>query len=161
MQTETDEKYMKMALDEALKALKSKDVPVGAVVVYEGKVISTGRNRREKDKRPTAHAEVVAIDRAAKKLKRWNLSGATLYVTLEPCAMCAGAIIYSRISRVVFGAFDLRFGCAGSIHDLLSDTRFNHRPEVTSGVLKDECLAPIQEFFKALRKKGRNESEQS
>ncbi|MDR0426853.1 MAG: tRNA adenosine(34) deaminase TadA [Clostridiales bacterium] len=146
-----DKRMIREALKEAKKALEYRDVPVGCVLVRDGAIVARAHNRRERDNRPTAHAEVLCIDAAAKRLGAWNLSGCTLYVTLEPCVMCAGAIVYARIDRVVFGAYDKRFGCAGSVHNLLADPKFNHRALVTGGVLEAECLAPIQEFFKAIR----------
>lgn len=148
-----DIRFMKEALKEALKALEYKDVPVGCVIVREDKIIARAFNKREKDKDPTAHAEVIALSKAAKKLGAWNLSDCTLYVTLEPCVMCAGAVVYSRVKRVVFGAYDERFGCGGSVYNLIQDEKLNHRAEITGGVMKDECLAPIREFFKKLRNK--------
>lgn len=146
--------FMKEALKEAAEAAKKREVPIGACVVREGEIIARAHNLRETDNDPTAHAEVLAIRAAAKRLGRWNLSDCELYVTLEPCVMCAGAIIYSRIGRVYFGAYDKRFGCCGSIHNLVCDEKFNHRAAVTGGILEDECLAPIRAFFKALRRKG-------
>ncbi len=143
--------FMRAAL-ESLADCPECEVPVAAVVALGNEVIATGVNRRETDKDPTAHAEVVAIRAAAKKLGRWNLTDCELYVTLEPCAMCAGAIVYSRISRVVFGAYDKRFGACGSVLDIARDFRLNHRAEVVPGVLEDECLKPITEFFKKRRK---------
>ena len=145
-----DEKYMELAL-EALKDCPSVEVPVAAVIVLGDEVVSVGVNRRETDKDPTAHAEVVAIRDAAKKLNRWNLSDCELFVTLEPCVMCAGAIVYSRISRVVYGASDLRFGGCGSAIDVTGCQKLNHRAAVTGGVLAERCLKPIQDFFKAKR----------
>lgn len=154
MQTnERDEAFMRSALKEGMKALDSADVPIGAVVVCDGAIIARAYNRREKDKDPTAHAEVLALRKAAKRKGVWNLSDCTLYVTLEPCAMCSGAIVYSRVARVVYGAHDLRFGCSGSVMNLLDGSKLNHSCPVTGGVLEDECLAPIREFFKNLRKK--------
>lgn len=147
----TDETYMRLALEEAKKALKSKDVPVGAVIVKDGKVIAKAHNEREKHDDATAHAEIVAIRRANKKLKTWYLDGCTLYVTMEPCVMCAGAIINARIDKVVFGASDFRFGCCGTLYNLPQDTRFNHRAEVVGGVLSDECAKLLTDFFKKLR----------
>ncbi|HEY8423538.1 MAG TPA: tRNA adenosine(34) deaminase TadA [Clostridia bacterium] len=147
----TDEAYMRLALEEAKKALKSKDVPVGAVIVKDGKVIAKAHNEREKHDDATAHAEIVAIRRANKKLKTWYLDGCTLYVTMEPCVMCAGAIINARIDKVVFGASDFRFGCCGTLYNLPQDTRFNHRAEVVGGVLSDECAKLLTDFFKKLR----------
>ena len=147
-----DEKYMELAL-EKLKDCPSVEVPVAAVIVLDAEVVGVGVNRRETDKDPTAHAEVVAIRDAAKKLNRWNLSDCELFVTLEPCVMCAGAIVYSRISRVVYGATDLRFGGCGSAIDVTGCQKLNHRAEVKGGVLAERCLKPIRDFFKAKRTK--------
>ncbi|HHW90459.1 MAG TPA: nucleoside deaminase [Clostridiales bacterium] len=149
----TDEQFMLIALKEAKKALKTKDVPVGAVIVKDGKIISKGRNEREKYNDATSHAEIVAIRRANKKLKSWYLDGCVLYVTMEPCVMCAGAIINSRIEKIVFGASDFRFGCCGTLYNLPEDERFNHRARVVSGVLGEQCAKLLTDFFKELREK--------
>lgn len=149
---EQDIAFMKKAI-ELIKECPECEVPVAAVVVCDGEIVGTGVNLRETDKDPTAHAEVVAIRDAAKNLGRWNLSGCELYVTLEPCVMCGGAIVYSRISRVVFGAHDIRFGACGSELDLVRCDKLNHRAAVVGGVLEEECIKPITEFFKARRKK--------
>jgi tRNA(adenine34) deaminase len=149
----TDEEYMLIALNEAKKAKKTRDVPVGAIIVKDGKILAKGHNEREKYNDATAHAEVVAIRRANKKLKSWYLDGCTLYVTMEPCVMCSGAIINARIERVVFGASDYRFGCCGTLYNLPTDTRFNHRAEVEGGVLQKECADLLIDFFKQLREK--------
>lgn len=145
------ESFMKAALEEAEKAKTEKEVPVGAVVVYEGKIISTGRNRREILKNSVFHAEIEAIHRACKKLGRWRLSGCSLYVTLEPCPMCAGAIINSRISSLIYGASDPKAGSCESVINLF-DLPYNHKPQVISGVLKEECSEILSSFFKELRK---------
>ena len=147
-----EEKYMKIALLEAQKSLKWGDVPIGCVIVSEeGKIIARAHNQREKTGIPTAHAEILAINKAGKKLKRWNLTGCTLYVTLEPCVMCAGAMVNARISKVVFGAYDKRFGCCGTIYNLASDEKFNHRCEVVGGIMEEQCVSPIKEFFRQIR----------
>ena len=139
---------MRAALAEATAALATDDVPVGAVVVdAQGRVVGRGRNRRESDGDPTAHAEVVAIRDAAGSRGEWRLEGCTLVVTLEPCTMCAGAIGLSRLDRLVFGAFDDKAGAVGSLWDVLRDRRLNHRPEVVAGVLADECGALLLDFF--------------
>lgn len=151
LHTERDIGFMKVALGLAADCPDT-EVPVAAVIVIGDEIIATGINRRETDSDPTAHAEIVAIRAAAKKLGRWNLSDCELYVTLEPCVMCAGAIVYSRIKRVVFGTRDLRFGACGTVLDIASCDKLNHRAEVTGGVLEQECLAPIRAFFKAKRK---------
>lgn len=148
---ERDIKLMRVTLD-VLKSCPEDEVPVAAIVVLGDEVISCAVNGRNTEFDPTAHAEVVAIRAAAKKLKRWNLSDCELYVTLEPCVMCAGAIVYSRIKRVVFGAYDLRFGACGTALNIAQNEKLNHRAEIVGGVLESECLAPIQAFFKAKRK---------
>lgn len=145
------ESFMRAALEEAEKAKAEKEVPVGAVVVYEGKIISAGRNRREILKNSVFHAEIEAIHRACKKLGRWRLSGCSLYVTLEPCPMCAGAIINSRISNLIYGASDPKAGSCKSVINLF-DLPYNHKPQVVSGVLKEECSEILSSFFKELRK---------
>lgn len=143
--------FMRAALEEAEKAKNEKEVPVGAVIVYEGKIISTGRNRRETLKNSVFHAEIEAIHRACKKLGRWRLSDCSLYVTLEPCPMCTGAIINSRISNLIYGASDPKAGSCGSVINLF-DLPYNHKPQVISGVLKEECSEILSSFFKELRK---------
>jgi len=148
--TEND-KYIRNALDLARDAVRRNEVPVGAIVVSGGTIVAAATNRTVRDQDPTAHAELLAIREASAKLERWRLDDCTLYVTLEPCAMCAGAILLSRMQRVVFGAWDEKAGMAGSIGDLLRHPRLNHRPEVTGGVLADECAALLSEFFSALR----------
>ena len=144
------EKYMKAALRLAHKAADEGEVPVGAVVVCEGEIVGRGRNRRETKKDALHHAEIEAIGKACKKLGGWRLHKATLYVTLEPCPMCAGAIINARIRRVVYGAPDRKAGCCGSVTDLFRE-KFNHHPEVTGGVLAEESAALLTSFFKRLR----------
>ncbi|WP_166354827.1 tRNA adenosine(34) deaminase TadA [Phytoactinopolyspora limicola] len=139
---------MRAALIEGRHALQTGDVPVGAVVVdAHGNVLASARNRREADRDPTAHAEVLAIRAAAATVGSWRLDGLTLVVTLEPCTMCAGALVLSRISTVVYGATDPKAGAAGSLYDVLRDRRLNHRPEVVGGVLADQCSSLLQEFF--------------
>jgi len=147
------EYFMQQALLEAQKAYAKDEVPVGAVIVMNGEIIGAGHNCRESDNDPTMHAEIVAIRAASRQLKSWRLSGCDLFVTLEPCPMCAGAIIQSRIDRVVFGAFDPKAGCAGTLYNLLSDTRFNHRAEIVSGVSEEECADLLRRFFKDKRTK--------
>jgi tRNA(adenine34) deaminase len=143
---------MRAALDEARASLATADVPIGAVVLDEdGTVLGRGRNRREADGDPTGHAEVVALRRAAAARGEWRLSGCTLVVTLEPCTMCAGAIVLARVDRLVFGAFDDKAGAVGSLWDVVRDRRLNHRPEVVSGVLAEESSALLLEFFAAHR----------
>ena len=146
------EKYMRNALDLAREAARRNEVPVGAIVVSGGSIIAATTNRTVREQDPTAHAELLAIREAAAKLDRWRLDDCTLYVTQEPSAMCAGAIVLSRMKSVVFGAWDEKAGMAGSVEDLLRHHRLNHRPEVKGGVLADECAALLSEFFQAQRK---------
>jgi tRNA(adenine34) deaminase len=146
-----DEKWMRVALQEATLALKKKEVPVGAVVVYQDKIIGRGHNQTETLNDPTAHAEILAIGAAANYLNSWRLSEAVLYVTLEPCAMCAGAIVLARLKKLVFGAFDPKAGACGSLYNLVQDWRLNHQVEVIPEVLKEDCSALLQAFFKELR----------
>jgi len=139
---------MRAALEEAARALDSGDVPIGAVVLdATGSVIGRGHNVRERDGDPTGHAELLACRRAAETLGRWRLAGCTLVVTLEPCTMCAGAVVLSRLERLVFGAFDPKAGAVGSLWDVVRDRRLNHRPEVVGGVLAEECSALLDDFF--------------
>jgi len=152
MITQTDLDMMALAIEEAKKAGALGEVPIGAVIARKGEVISTGYNLRETDGNALAHAEVLAIDAACKKLGGWRLSGCTLYVTLEPCPMCAGAIINSRIDKVVFGAFDPKAGSLGSLIDL-SKVNYNHSPRLSGGVMAEQCSELLSEFFKSLRKK--------
>ncbi len=144
---DSDKTYMQMALDLAQEAYRAEEVPVGAVLVKDGKVLATGFNQREGLQDPTAHAELLTIRAAAETIGSWRLTDTTLYVTLEPCAMCAGAIIQSRISRLVFGTWDPKAGACGSICDLPAETRFNHRVIVHSGILAEDCRHLLQEFF--------------
>jgi tRNA(adenine34) deaminase len=138
---------MRLALREAELALEHDDVPVGAVVVREGEVIGQGHNERELRQDPTAHAEALALREAARSLGSWRVLDSVLYVTLEPCAMCAGAIVLARVPRVVYGTTDPKAGAAGSVVDLLGEPRFNHRPEVAGGLLAAECAALLVDFF--------------
>ena len=142
---------MRQALKQAGLAATHGDVPVGAVLVKDGKVIARGRNRREERRDPTAHAEVEALRKAAKKLGGWYLHGCTLYVTLEPCPMCAGALMQARIDAVVFGAWDPKAGCCGTLMNLPEDQRFPHRVAVTGGVMEAECASVLKEFFRKRR----------
>ena len=162
MSTPTDEYWMRKAMSEALNCLspnrqssitsrQSSDVPIGAVCVFENRIIGRGHNRREADNDPTAHAEVLALREASQTLQSWRLENVTLYVTLEPCAMCAGALWLARVSRLVFGAWDKKAGACGSVFDVPRDPRLNHTPQVKGGVLQDECVALLQEFFEARR----------
>ena len=146
-----DEQYVRNAIDLARDAAKRNEVPIGAVVVRDGAILAAATNRTIRDQDPTAHAELLAIREAAAQLDRWRLDDCTLYVTLEPCAMCAGAIVLSRMNRVVFGAWDEKAGMAGSVGDLLRHPRLNHRPEVRAGVLAEECARLLEDFFRAQR----------
>lgn len=151
------EEWMRLALAEARAALATEDVPIGAVVVApDGTVLGRGRNRREADGDPTAHAEVLALREAARALGTWRLDGCTLVVTLEPCAMCAGAVVLARVPRVVLGAWDDKAGAAGSVLDVLRERRLNHWVEVTGGVLQEECSRLLLDFFAGHRRGGRD-----
>jgi tRNA(adenine34) deaminase len=160
-QFEKDQFYMDLALEEAQKAADIGEVPIGAVLVKDDQVIAKAHNLREVEKRAIAHAEILAIDEACKLTKAWRLEGTTLYVTLEPCAMCAGAIVLSRVSRVVYGAADPKGGCAGTLMNLLEEERFNHQCEVVSGIKEEECKTILSSFFKELRLRKRKEKEGS
>ena len=152
----TDFDYMELALELARQAADEGDIPVGALITdEEGVVIGRGRNRRRLESDPTAHAEIVAIREAAQHLKSWNLSGCTLYVTLEPCPMCAGAIIQSRLSRVVYGCADPKAGACGTLYNIAKDNRLFHRADVTAHVMEEECREILQDFFLKCRKKNR------
>lgn len=146
-----DETFMHRALLEAKKAYLKGEVPVGAVITLDGQVIARAHNRREELQDPTAHAEILAIREAAEKLRSWRLVGATIYVTLEPCPMCAGALVLARIGRLVYGAADPKSGAAGSVMNLVNHEVLNHRVSVTSGILEDECSALLKQFFSELR----------
>ena len=147
-----EEKYMKEALKEAKKAYNIGEVPVGAVIVKEGKIIARGYNCKEKKYDTTKHAEIIAIQKASKKLKSWRLQECEMYVTLEPCSMCAGAMIQARIKKVYIGAMDYKTGACGSVLNLLNDYKFNHNVEVENGILEKECEKILKDFFKELRK---------
>lgn len=148
---------MKEAIKQAKKAYALDETPIGCVIVCEGKVISRGYNRRNTDKNPLAHAEITAIRKASRRLGDWRLEGCTMYVTLEPCQMCAGAIVQSRMDRVVIGCMNPKAGCAGSILNLLQMDSFNHQAEITAGVLEEECSSLMKQFFRELREKKKKE----
>lgn len=154
-QRQLDERFMDVALGEAALAADEGDVPVGAAIVWQGQVIARGRNQRELLHDPTAHAEILAITAAAEFLDSWRLTGCTLYVTLEPCLMCAGAIINSRIDRLVFAAADPKAGACGSLYSVLADARLNHRVEVVPGVRTEQASELLQAFFRAQRQMGK------
>jgi len=145
------EHWMEEAIREANKAAALKEVPIGAVIVQEGRIIGRGHNLRETSFNPTAHAEMIAIREASRSLAAWRILNSTMYVTLEPCPMCAGAILQSRIERVVFGAPDPKAGCAGTLMNILQDQRFNHRTDVVGGVLAERCGRLLSDFFRELR----------
>lgn len=151
MRLTEEEKYMKEAIRQAKKAAALNEVPIGCVIVYEEKIIARGYNRRIVDKNVLAHAEIAAIRKACKKIGDWRLEGCTMYVTLEPCPMCAGAIIQARIPKVVMGCMNPKAGCAGSVLDMLHQPGFNHQVETEAGLLGEECSGLLKNFFKALR----------
>lgn len=144
-------KFMKEALKEAKKSYQKDEIPVGAVIVKEGKIIARGHNIKETKTDPTKHAEIIAIQKASKKLQTWRLSGCTMYVTLEPCSMCAGSLIQARIDKVVIGTMDEKTGACGSVLNLLSDYKFNHTVQIETGIMQEECKKILQQFFKELR----------
>lgn len=150
------EKYMRLALKEATKAYTKEEVPIGAIIVKDNKIIARAHNLRESSKQAIAHAEILAIQKACKKLKAWRLEECDMYVTLEPCAMCAGAIINSRISNLYIGAMDSKSGAVGSKLNLLKDYKFNHVVNFETGILEEECSELLSAFFKELRKKKKN-----
>ena len=155
-----DIKYMRAAIAQAKKAYALGEVPIGCVIVYEGKIIGRGYNRRNTDKTPLAHAEITAIKKAGKYMKDWRLEGCKLYVTLEPCQMCSGAIVQARIPEVIMAAENPKAGCAGSVMDILNNPEFNHQVKVKKGVLGEECIALLKEFFVELRARNKAEKEQ-
>lgn len=148
-----EEKYMRAAIREAKKAYALEEVPIGCVIVYEDKIIARGYNRRNTDKNTIAHAEMTAIKKASKKLGDWRLEGCTMYVTLEPCQMCAGAIVQARLDEVVIASMNSKAGCAGSVLNLLEVPAFNHQVKITKGILEEECSAMLSTFFRELREK--------
>ena len=155
---EQHEKYMKEALKQAKKALNINEVPIGCVIVYEDKIIARAYNKRNKKKSTLAHAEILAIKKASKVIGDWRLEGCTMYVTLEPCQMCAGAIVQARMDRVVIGCYNKKAGCAGSVINLLQMKEFNHQVEIVDSIMEEECSGIISSFFKGLRglrKKGK------
>lgn len=152
-----DEKYMKEAIRQARKAYVLEEVPIGCVIVHEGKIIARGYNRRNTDKNTLSHAEIIAIRKAAKKLGDWRFEDCTMYVTLEPCQMCAGAMMQARLTRAVIGCMNPKAGCAGSVLNILEMDGFNHKVEVTRGVLETECSSMTSQFFRELRQKKKNQ----
>ena len=156
---EINEKYMREALKQAKKAMAIGEVPIGCVIVCDGKIVGRGYNKRNTNKTTLAHAELIAIDRASRKLGDWRLEGCDMYVTLEPCQMCSGAIVQSRMDRVIIGAMNPKAGCAGSILNILQMEEFNHQVEIIRGVMEEECSQVLQEFFRALRTRLKKEKE--
>ena len=146
-------KFMKEALKEAQKSYKKEEIPVGAIIVKDGKIIGRGHNLKETKTDPTKHAEIIAIQKACKKLQTWRLTGCTMYVTLEPCSMCAGSLIQSRLDKVVIGTMDEKTGACGSVLNLLADYKFNHIVQIETGIMQEECKTILQQFFKELRAK--------
>ncbi len=155
-----DIKYMRAALAQAKKAYKLGEVPIGCVIVYEDRIIGRGYNRRNTDKTPLAHAEITAIKKAGKVIRDWRLEGCKLYVTLEPCQMCSGAIVQARIPEVIMGAMNPKAGCGGSVMDILNNPGFNHQVNVKKGVLEDECSRILKKFFEELRIRNKAEKQQ-
>ena len=156
-QRTVDEAFMRLAIEEAELAAREGEVPIGAVVVCDGEVVARAHNRRETDADPSAHAEFAAMVQASRALERWRLTGCTVYVTLEPCLMCAGLMVNARIDRCVFGASDPKAGAVGTLYDVSDDPRLNHAFRVTPGILADECSALLRDFFRARRKARRSE----
>ena len=152
-----DERYMRMAIDQAFIAEENGDVPIGCVIVYEGRVIGRAYNQREQLHDPTAHAEIVALTQAAEVIGNWRLHGCTIYVTLEPCPMCAGALVLARLDRLVFGTDDPKTGACGSLYNIVQDARLNHRLEVTPHILQPDCQEQLQAFFRGRRQANANE----
>ena len=146
-----DQQYMQMAIQEARIAEENGDVPIGAIIVYQNRIIGKAYNQREQLQDPTAHAEIIALTQAAAAFESWRLGGCTIYVTLEPCPMCAGALVLARLDRLVYGCDDPKAGACGSLYDIVRDGRLNHRLQVTSGVLAEECAKLLQDFFQKRR----------
>ncbi|MDH7599045.1 MAG: tRNA adenosine(34) deaminase TadA [Sedimentisphaerales bacterium] len=150
-QLAADHRYMRIALDQAAIAQENGDVPIGAVIVHDGRVIAKAYNQREQLQDPTAHAEIIALTQAAAALETWRLTGCTIYVTLEPCPMCAGALVLARVDRLVYGCEDPKAGACGSLYNIVQDQRLNHRLKVTKGILAEDCSAILKAFFQARR----------
>ncbi len=146
-----DERFMQLAIEQAKTAQENGDVPIGAVIVHQNRIIAKAYNQREQLNDPTAHAEIIALTQAAAALETWRLTGCTIYVTLEPCPMCAGALVLARIDKLVYGCDDPKTGACGSLYNIVQDSRLNHRLEVTGGVLADECTKQLQDFFHGRR----------
>lgn len=155
-QTELDQRYMRMAIDQAFLAEEKGDVPIGAVITYQGRIVAKAHNQRQLLNDPTAHAEMIALTQAAEAIGNWRLHGCTIYVTLEPCSMCAGALVLARIDRLVFGTDDPKAGACGSLYNIVQDSRLNHRVEINAGVLAEDCKTQLQAFFQRRRDEKRN-----
>ena len=155
--TQLDEQFMTKAINAAKVAEENGDVPIGAVIVHDGNIIAKGWNQREQLQDPTAHAEIIALTQAAAALGTWRLVGCTMYVTLEPCCMCAGALVLARVDRLVYGCDDPKAGAVRSLYNICQDERLNHRVEVTGGVLQDQCSELLQQFFRQKRPSGNNQ----
>jgi tRNA(adenine34) deaminase len=151
-----DERFMRAAIGQAMMAEANGDVPIGAVIVFENRIIAKAYNQREQLQDPTAHAEIIALTSAAAAVESWRLNGCTIYVTLEPCAMCAGALVLARMDRLVFGCYDPKAGACGSLYNIVQDERLNHKLEITSGILQDECSALLSDFFARRRSENKN-----
>ncbi len=158
MDIEKDKRFMKIAVEQAQIAQENGDVPIGAVIVHNDTIIAKAYNQREQLQDPTAHAEIIALTQAAAALESWRLDGCTMYVTLEPCPMCAGALVLARIKRLVYGCDDAKTGAVKSLYNIVQDDRLNHKIEVTSGVLADDCSSLLQQFFEKRRVENKNEA---
>ena len=156
MNNKPDHQFMKLAIEQAGIAEENGDVPIGAVIVYKNQIIGKAYNQRQQLQDPTAHAEIIALTQAAAFMENWHLNGCTMYVTLEPCPMCAGALVLSRIDRLCYGCSDPKSGACGSLYNIVQDQRLNHRVEVTSGVLEEQCREQLQEFFGRRRQENKN-----
>ena len=159
-QQQEDQRFMRVAIEAAQIAEENGDVPIGAVIVYKNQIIGKAYNQREQLKDPTAHAEIIALTQAAAFLESWRLNGCTIYVTLEPCPMCAGALVLARIDRLVYGCDDTKTGACKSLYNIVQDERLNHRLEVTSGVLEEQCREQLQGFFARRREENKNNNKQ-
>jgi len=157
----SDEQFMRVAINAAAIAEENGDVPIGAVIVHKNQIIAKAYNQREQLKDPTAHAEIIALTQAAAASENWHLNGCTMYVTLEPCPMCAGALVLSRMDRLVYGCDDPKAGACGSLYNIVQDERLNHSLEVTAGILAEDCSAQLQEFFERRRQQNKNNNQSS
>ncbi len=155
--SEEDKRFMRMVIDQAKNAEDNGDVPIGAVIVHQGQIIAKAYNQREQLQDPTAHAEIIALTQAAAALEKWHLNGCTMYVTLEPCPMCAGALVLARIDRLVYGCDDPKAGACKSLYNIVQDGRLNHRVEVTSGVMEKQCRQQLQRFFARRRQQKKEQ----